>query len=264
VIARIVRWYVLWFPVARGKGIVLRRIVPLLPEQAREFEIAVGRGHVTVRWDEAIGRHIAREGSFEQAELEEALRVVARGDTVIDVGANIGMITVPLALAAHEGGLVVAFEPLPDNVRRLRANLERNTLSNVRVVEAAAGPMDGVATLHTARDAAFGSLDRVVKYRAASDIEVSLRSVDSVWRELGEPRVSLVKIDVEGTELDVLRGASALLKRDRPALLVEADPGERAAAVRQWLAGIGYRETTPSTFERDNLFFQDERSSAPS
>jgi FkbM family methyltransferase len=264
VIARLLRWYVLWFPVARGKGIVLRRLVPLLPERAREFDVPVGGGRVTVRWDEAIGRHIEREGSFEPAELAELLRVVARGDTVIDVGANIGMITVPLALATHDDGLVVALEPLPDNVRRLRANLERNALSNVRVVEAAAGPVDGVATLHTARDAAFGSLDAVVKYRAASEIEVPLRSLDSVWQELGEPRVSLVKIDVEGTELDVLRGATALLTRDRPALLVEADPGERAAAVRECLAGMGYRETTPPGFGRANLFFQDERSSAPS
>jgi FkbM family methyltransferase len=255
-IARILRAYVLRFPVARGKGVVLRHIVPLLSQRDREFEFSAGGGTVVVGWDEVVGRHILRDGSFEPAELAAALACVGPGDTVIDVGANIGLFTVPLALAAGSGGSVVAIEPLPNNVRRLRANLSRNGLDAVRVVEAAVGKADGRATLHTAGDPAFGSLREIVKHTRSGDLDVELRSLDSLWGELGRPAVALVKIDVEGAELDVLDGAQDLLTAARPALLVEADPGAAADAVRAKLDLAGYAEATPPGFGRENHLFR--------
>jgi FkbM family methyltransferase len=255
-IARLVRAYVLHFPVARGKGVALRHIVPRLAERDREFEFSTGGGTVVVGWDEIVGRHILREGSFEPAELAAALACVRPGDTAIDVGANIGLLTVPLALAVASAGLVVAIEPLPTNVRRLRANLARNGLDAVRIVEAAVGEADGRATLHTAGDPAFGSLREIVKHRTSGDLDVELRSLDSLWAELGRPAVALVKIDVEGAELEVLDGAGELLATARPVLLVEADPGAAADAVRAKLDVAGYAEVTPTGFSRENHLFR--------
>jgi FkbM family methyltransferase len=255
VIGRLLRAYITRFPIARGKGVIVRLVAPRLPESSREFEAEVGQVRMAVRWDEVVGRKLLRTGAFEPSELATVLSIVSPGDVVFDVGANIGLQTCPIAAAVGPDGMVIALEPLPDNVRRLRVNIDRNGLANVRVVEAAAARTDGRATLKLAQDPAFASLHPIDKYATAGELDVPVRSLDSLWQELGRPRVSLVKIDVEGAELDVIEGAAALLDEIHPALLVEADPGERAERVDARLAAIGYRETTPVGFDHENHLY---------
>jgi FkbM family methyltransferase len=241
------------FPVARGKGVVLRNLVRFLPVELREFDARVpGGGRVTVRWDEVVGRKLLRDGSFERAEMDAMLENVSPDGTVVDVGANVGLLTIPLALvAAH----VIALEPLPQNIERLRENVRRNDLANVIVVEAAAGATDGTAVLHSAADPAFGSLREVVKYRTSGDIEVRLRSLDSLWHELMRPAVELVKIDVEGAELEVLEGGREVLETCSPVLLVEAGRGAASDAVHELLTTLGYDAVTPVGFSAENHLF---------
>ena len=255
-IARLLREYVLRFPLARGKGFVLRHVTARLPEHAREFETRIGPVTVSARWDEVAGRRILRTGHFESAELEAALAAVAPGDTVIDVGANIGLLTCPLAWAVGSEGTVVAVEPLADNVRRLRANLERNGLENTQVIEAAAAEEDGRRLLRVAGDPAFASLLPIVKHSTVDKVEVPVRSLDSIWSELGQPDVALVKIDVEGAELDVIEGAAQLLEQVHPALIVESDPGDRETRMRRRLDAIGYDEATPHGFAPNNYLYR--------
>jgi FkbM family methyltransferase len=252
-LAWLLRAYIMRFPIARGKGVVLRRLIRSLPIELREFEADVpGGGRVTLRWDEVVGRTLLRDGSFERAELRAMLEHVTTEATVVDIGANVGLVTVPLALA---GGRVIAIEPLPENVERLRKNILCNKLTNVVVVEAAAGADDGRAVLHSALDPAFGSLHEVVKYRAAADVEVRLRSLDSLWRELEKPAVKLVKIDVEGAELEVLAGGREVLETCNPVVIVEAGPGGAADAVYELLTGLGYDEATPMEFATESHLF---------
>ena len=252
-LAWLLRAYVMHFPLARGKGVVLRNLVRFLPIKLREFEASVpGGGRVTVRWDEVVGRKLLREGSFERAEVDVMLRSLSPEGTVVDVGANIGLVTIPLALAAAH---VIAVEPLPQNIDRLRENVRRNALSNVTVVEAAAGAADGTAVLHSAADPAFGSLHDLVKYRPSGNIEVRLRSLDSLWHELMRPAVELVKIDVEGAELEVLEGGRELLETCRPVLLVEIGRTDAVAAVHGLLSALGYDEVTPIGFSAENHLF---------
>jgi len=240
------------FPLARGKGFVLRHVVRLLPVELREVEVEVPPGgRVRARWDEVIGRKLLRDGSFERAEIGAMLGTVTAQSTVIDVGANVGLVTIPLALATAR---VIAVEPLPQNIEQLRGNVRRNDLTNVVVVEAAAGAADGTAVLHSAADPAFGSLHEVVKYRAAGDLEVTLRSLDSLWEELGRPVVGLVKIDVEGAEVEVLEGGRELLSACGPAVLVEV--GASGSAVRELLAALGYAETTPPGLSTENHLYR--------
>jgi FkbM family methyltransferase len=251
------RRYVVDFPVARGKGVVLRRIAPKLPVEDREFDAAVpGGGIVVLRWDEVVGRHVLRHGSFEPAELEAARACLRPGDVAVDVGANVGLVAVPLALAVAPGGRILAIEPLPENVGRLEQNVRRNELENVTIVGAAAGADDGEIVLNVAADSAFSSVGTVTKYRAAGALRVPCRRLDSLWAELGRPHVALVKIDVEGAELDVLDGATELLRASRPVLLVEADPGLAAEALAAHLTDAGYVRATPPGFGRENHLFR--------
>jgi FkbM family methyltransferase len=242
------------FPLASGKGLLLRYVVRFLPVARREFEVDVPPGgRVRARWDEVIGRKLLRDGSFERAEIGAMLATVTAQSTVIDVGANVGLVTIPLALATAR---VIAVEPLPQNIEQLRGNVRRNDLTNVVVVEAAAGAADGSAMLHSAVDPAFGSLHEVVKHRASGDVEVSLRSLDSLWNELGRPVVELVKIDVEGAELEVLEGGRELIAACGPAVLVEAGHGVAAHAVEELLAALGYAETTPPGLSTENHLYR--------
>lgn len=251
------RWYVISFPLARGKGIVLRQVAPRLPVEDREFDAPVaGGGVVVLRWDEVVGRHVLRHGSFEQPEVKTARACLQPGDVAVDVGANVGLLTVPLALAVGPGGRVLAVEPLPENVERLERNVHRNGIGNVTVVSAAAGAEDGEVQLQVAADSAFSSVEPVTKYRVSGALRVPCRRLDSLWDELGRPRVALVKIDVEGAELSVLDGAQELLRTSRPVLLVEADPGVAADALAARLGEAGYVRATPPGFGRENHLFR--------
>jgi FkbM family methyltransferase len=254
---RLVRSYVVGFPRGRGKRPLLRAAQRVFPTEAFEFDTAIpGGGTLRLRWDEVIGRETLRDGVlFESAEIAAARDLVAPGDCAFDVGANVGLLTVPLALAVGEEGLVVAVEPLEANVSQLLVNAALNScLDRVRPIVAAAAATDGMAVFNVATDPAFGSLQTITKRGTAGEKSVVVRSLDSIWRDLNEPRVALLKIDVEGGESDVLDGAENLLDQCRPAILVEADSDGAVGALTARVSRFGYVDQTPMAFRSNRLF----------
>ncbi|HTZ05148.1 MAG TPA: FkbM family methyltransferase [Gaiellaceae bacterium] len=258
IVARPAAWaareYVLRFPVARGKGVVVRQVAPRLPVRYREFDAELpGGGTVVLRFDEWLGRSYVQHGrSFDAAELAFMRDALAPGGTAIDVGANVGVYTVAAARHVGQGGRVLAVEADDEYVPRLRSNLARNGLANVEVVAAAAGSADGEVELIIAADRAFSSIKPLVSYRGAGATRtVPQLRLDTLWRDAGEPGVGFVKIDVEGAELEVLAGAGDLLARCRPALVVEVNPGTEDE-VRRRLGALGYRDVTPAGFSKAN------------
>lgn len=253
-IARAAAWatreYVLHSPLSHGKGVLLRTVASRLAPSLREVEVEVPGGVLVVRWDEVIGRRLLAGRGFERAEVAYLIARARPGATAFDVGANVGLFTVPLARV----GRVVAVEPVPENADRLERAVCRNDLREVQIVRAAAGRDDGVATLSLAADGAFATTRELRKARPlGARITVPQHRLDSLWRDLGEPDVSVLKIDTEGAELDVLAGAEQLLAARAPALVVEADAPR---PVREWLAARGYEERTPPGFSRGNLAFE--------
>lgn len=140
---------------------------------------------------------------------------------VLDIGANIGLMTLPMALACPQGH-VWAFEPVAGNAAFLRRNLEANGIANCTVTEAALGARTGVLRMRL--DGAFShpvtesSLDR-----AGEQGEVNAIALDE-FAAAAEPaiaRVDFIKLDVEGFEPVVLSGARRLIARERPPILAE-------------------------------------------
>jgi FkbM family methyltransferase len=177
--------------------------------------------------------HKIRSEILTEPELGLLAQLVRAGSTAIDVGANRGIYSHALAkVAAH----VEAFEPNPALARFARTKLSRR----VRVHECALSHMDGAAHLHIP----FGRHSRpdhlIGSLRGRTDggilIEVPLRTLDSFNFE----NVSFIKIDVEGSELDVLEGARRTISRDRPNLLVELLAGTHDDP----LTAIAWIETT--------------------
>lgn len=163
------------------------------------------------------------------------------GWTVLDVGGHQGLFTVHAGRRVGPSGRVITLEPFPDNAARLRRNVARNGLSNVRVVQAAAADQEGDAELHLTSFVSGGQ--SLVFSGDAYDgaIKVPLKTVDGVLREFHIDRVDLVKIDVEGAGLLVLEGAAALLA-GKPRLVMEVEGGEKEmSAVKRRLQALGYR-----------------------
>jgi FkbM family methyltransferase len=156
----------------------------------------------------------------ETASLERFLSAIRPGDVVYDVGANIGLYTVPAAIRAGEGGLVHAFEPVPLWRERLRANARLNRLDNVITHDVGLADRAGEFELvmKDTQGSGMGSISP--SYRAEVDparrkvLAVQLvRGEDyAIEHGLGAPNV--VKIDVEGAELAVIDGLAGLLGRD--------------------------------------------------
>jgi FkbM family methyltransferase len=238
-----------------GKQFVTERLLrPRLPAPPSGFEVErPGGGRVFVHYREDLGLVALMSGGFEVPETEWLLGRARPGTTAIDVGANVGMFTVPLAGAAER---VFAFEPAPPNVERLEDNLRRNGLENVSVRPAAVGERAGRLVLQLGDDPMFHSTTEVGEGRGTGDeLEVEATTIDDEWRAAGSPEVSVLKVDVEGGEPPVLRGATELLAAQKPALLLEAGTTERLRELEAILGPIGYRATQPHGFAPQNYAF---------
>jgi FkbM family methyltransferase len=215
-----------------------------------------GGGEIMLQYREVIGLSTLLNGGFEIVELQ-CLRTYAKpGTTVIDVGANVGIFTISLAEAVGSSGRVMAFEPLPANVKRLQANVDLNKLGNVNIYVLALGDSEGEITLHLSDDPAFPSTTEVVQNRGTDEVlAVPVARLDRIWKEAGFPAVAAVKIDVEGGELAVLKGSEELLATCRPVLLMEANAPPHLERLTDWLSRHGYVHTQPGEFARWNHLF---------
>jgi FkbM family methyltransferase len=257
-IARPIRCYVRHSPVPRGKGFLIRRVLlPILPPEPALFLAQIpGGGQVHLHPRESLGFVTLIYGGFETAEVSCAIELASRGKAAFDVGANVGIYSVALGSAVGNTARVVAVEPDKNNVRRLRANLALNSIANVDVVEAAAGDRDDEVGLRVADDRAYNSIMEIERGQPTGEMTM-VRSVrlDRIWHDLGRPDVSFVKVDVEGAELSVLRGAQSMVATTHPALLLEANTDAALASLRRELEPLGYRRSPRASFEPWNHLF---------
>ncbi len=154
--------------------------------------------------------------------------VLRPGDTMIDVGANIGYNALFAASLVGAAGHVVAVEPAADNVAVLRRNIAANAVGNIEVHAVAAGQAAAVREFYLRGDvSAVNSFYRESVYAdVTSVVRVPVTPLDDICH--AAPR--LVKIDVEGAELDVLAGMPRLLRTPGLTLLVEWHPRLQEAA----------------------------------
>jgi len=253
-----IRWYWLHSSRKLGKALVLEHLVKrLLPPPPAGFyaELPNG-GRVFLHHREDIGLVVLMSGGFERAETEFAVEQARPGTVAIDVGANVGMFTVPLALAVGPSGRVLTIEPSPDNVERLERNLELNGLGNVVVEPIAVGDKAGSLVLQLASDPGFHSTAEIAESRAVDEsLTVRAETLDQVWLRAHAPAVSFIKIDTEGSEDAVLRGAEEILQTCEPVLLVEAKNNERVRELDTWLGRFGYSRKRQRGFAPGNFVY---------
>jgi FkbM family methyltransferase len=171
--------------------------------------------------------HYLRDGNpenYESALIEQVLRP---GMTVVDVGANHGMFSLEAAHLIEQTGLVHAFEPTPRTRELLRSNLAANGLTLVKVFSSALGETPGTAHLRVHNEMSglntLANLDVTwnrQKLVADEIIEVPITTLDGHAKAEGLGQINFLKIDVEGFELGVLRGARGLLREKRIELIM--------------------------------------------
>lgn len=197
-------------------------------------------GSMTYRTNDCyLGRSLDLYGEFSEGEVELFRQLVRPGQTVLDVGANIGALTVPLAQMVGPTGRVLAFEPQRTLYYMLCANVVQNNLEMiVECHRAAVGEKSGtVAVPELTPDATqnFAALSLVDDPWTDAE-KVPLLRID----DLGLRACHLIKVDVEGMESEVLQGARETIHRFRPLLYVEDDRPDKSAALRSLLSSLGY------------------------
>jgi FkbM family methyltransferase len=157
-------------------------------------------------------------GTYE-TDLMSITRQLFRGGIFYDVGASIGLYSIPMAaVCQRSGGYVRAFEPVPQNLRRLEAQIVENTLSEWLHVEGIAlSDQMGAATMELCDKGKPGN----AKITGDGSVQVEVTTLDEVWKRCDCELIEFIKIDTEGWDAKIIEGGEAAIRHCRPNLLVE-------------------------------------------
>jgi FkbM family methyltransferase len=174
-------------------------------------------------------------GRYEPEKADAFVQNVESGAFIIDVGAHYGYFSLIAAQLVRPKGVVWAFEPRPSNLRVLRVNLRANGATNVTVWEQAVGAGGGSGRFDARHGSGTGRLSQ------RGGITVSVVAMD----DLPLPRPpSLIKVDVEGGEVEVLSGATRTIEEYRPKLLIAVHGEKRQRQVEEMLSDWRYHFST--------------------
>ncbi len=261
----LVRWFRAWVHVFIPHG--------RSPESYRRAVRAVHRRLVydprmqivTVRKGELAGAK--KYGPFCDSDFDFALgkyepeitavfdRYCHPGMTAFEIGAHAGYHTIRLAKLCGPSGRVHAFEPVPQNVECLMETLRLNHLRNVQVHELAVSNREGMAELTTngvfdgfacLKQGGHGRRER--PSRDSQLLAVRTIDLDTFCPRFGIAQVDLIKMDIEGGEMLALQGMTETLLRCRPVLILELWGSEHQVEAPEFLARVGYRTRTLSTW----------------
>jgi FkbM family methyltransferase len=243
----------------------IQKLPPVTKVYARVFRFGSPGDEISVNF-RGVQLHVPTDdttispglvgGFYEKIELDVFECLAAISKTVIDIGSNIGVYSCIAADRVPDGGIVIAFEPVPENLRYLKRNLEENgRAARVVVEERAVGQAEGQIQIHLA-NGSIGTHSPSAKNVPGSESSITVPEVsldEYVQEKLGGRSIDLLKVDVEGYEGAVLRGASGTLRRDKPTLLIEFVPSHLANC------GFGSEEFLDLIFVAyDKVFLVDE------
>lgn len=204
-----------------------------------------------------IGKSLELYGEYSYFETEFLKSLVEAGDIVVDVGANIGALTVPLAQKIGPSGYMLAFEPQQYIYYILCGNIALNNLTNThifqRAVKEKSNEIITIPIFDYEKEANFGSMSSAEKadgIKLGSPVKTIM--IDDL--KLSVPK--LIKIDVEGEEYNVLQGARSTIERSLPYLYVECIEENQIKPIVSFFKEINYdfKFHQPPMFNENNFF----------
>lgn len=206
---------------------MLRKIASMLPRGVQD-EIK-----------RQLFRRQIKRGTFvsDEPEFDSIGQYVKRGDTVIDVGANIGHYTLQLSRAVGPAGRVIAMEPMPETFEILTGNMRAARAYNVTPLNLAASSKGGSVSMTLPKWENGNDNFYQARISQVGDYHVRCGSLDLLGSFLQLGEISLLKIDAEGHDMEVLRGAEKLIAQHMPTIIIES--GSKGP-IYDWLLGRGY------------------------
>lgn len=169
--------------------------------------------------DNGVELSLHETGTYEKGILTYLQSVLKRGDCFVDVGANIGLMSIFASQLVEIEGKILSYEAHPKTIDLLKENIQLNQLANVQVYPYALGVTEGKTKIYDNWQVNRGGASLIVKTVDSESYDIEIHCLDSVFPDNTTPKV--IKIDVEGFELEVLKGASETIKKFQPILIVE-------------------------------------------
>ena len=200
-----------------------------------------------------IGKSIEKYGEFSYLEAKIFEQICKDGDVVIEVGANIGAHTLYLSKLVGNG-FVFAFEPQRLVFQNLCANLALNSISNVFAYQEAVSNENGTIIIPECNFKENNNFGGINIENTKNGTTVNKQKLDNFLNKIN--RLKLLKIDVEGMEISVIKGASELIKKFRPIIYVENDRQEHSKNLIELLWSLDYKLYwhLPKLFNENNYF----------
>lgn len=177
-------------------------------------------------------------------------KYLPKGGRFIDIGANIGFHSLFGASVVGQEGRVLAFEPLPRLQKQMQKSISEDKFTQIQIEPFALGTVEGMASLSLVEEnIGASSLQNVIGDRAVGNVvEVPVKTLNAYVSKLD--RVDLIKIDIEGSEYEALKGGEEVLRAYKPVIILEFSPhvyekdyAGKSLALYEYLVGLGYTIT---------------------
>ena len=214
---------------AAGRRLYVEAVGRVAPAVLRRSHPSRLRGtpfRLRVPIDESVGRSLFLYGVYEPLASVMFASLLREGDVAVDVGAHYGDFCLLAAHRVGPTGTVYAFEPQSGIRRLLEGNVAANGIGNTVVLDCALSDRDGEARLYHHADPSYTGGASLLEAQAGQGDQyesVAVRRLDDVVERADVGRLSAIKIDVEGAEANVLRGARSILAQARPAVIFEVN-----------------------------------------
>jgi FkbM family methyltransferase len=169
--------------------------------------------------DAGVELSLFQTGTYEKGTLYFITTYLKRGDCFVDVGANIGLMSIFASQCVGNPGKILAFEAHPETHQLLLENIQLNHIENIEPFNFALGDEVGKAKIYDNWNVNRGGASLVIHADNATGFEVEVKTLDDVIQNDFQPK--MIKIDVEGFEFQVLKGAENTIKNCKPILIIE-------------------------------------------
>jgi len=168
--------------------------------------------------DDGVEKTIYYTGTYEKGTLFVIKNLLREGDTFVDVGANIGLMSIFASSIVKASGKIVAFEPNPITFKILKSNIALNNLSNIETSDYAIGAKTNGAKIYDRWDLNRGSASLIKPENVSESYDIRVITLSNYFKV--KQCIHLIKIDIEGYELEALKGAKDILDGESPPMLI--------------------------------------------
>lgn len=205
----------------RIEGKIKKTIYGHLPEKLRAFPYFGTKVYFPKK--SFLFHAACCQGIYELQNVQLIRRLIRPNSVYMDIGANIGLMALPI-LQSHPSCKVISWEPSPNTLPFLQRTVENSPYQKRwSIIEKAAGANVGNLefSIASAELGAYDGFQDTQRSGEREKVNVEVTTIDEEWHALGKPDISLIKLDIEGAELQALNGAKGCLSQQKPYLLIE-------------------------------------------